>query len=82
MAQCNIQAYHTAVSPDHSIPFSGAGGAGGYEARAHRKCITHNFDMSEASTSHQEQCPIGQIEEATEKGLKEISEALSFQLLS
>lgn len=68
MAQCNIQAYHTAVG------MSG-------EARAHVKCLVHNFDLSEASGSV-EQCPIGQIEEATDIALKKINEALSFQLPS
>jgi len=63
MVKCNIQAYHTAVGL-------------GSEARAHVKCITHNFDMSERSTSPNEQCPIGQIEEATDHALNLIQDKL------
>lgn len=41
------------------------------------RCVTHGFDMdARAGVGIATLCPIGKIEEATEKALKEIDEAL------
>jgi hypothetical protein len=40
------------------------------------RCVTHGFDMdARAGVGIATLCPIGKIEEATEKALKEIEEA-------
>ena len=66
MSKCDIQFF---VVPDSAGNPYGA-------TKAEGKCITHNFPIRDIPVTTDEMCPIGMIEDATDKALEKISEAL------
>ncbi len=64
--KCNIQFYVVPSNPGMPMGASKAEG----------KCMTHNFPMPNVHTSEIEMCPLGRMEDATDKALEKISEAL------
>ena len=73
MTKCNIQFHAVPVySGPGGQPIAGEHFSGNLASKAVGRCMTHNFDMPDAPMSHDTLCPIGQIEEATEKALEKI----------
>ena len=66
MTKCDIQFYVVPSNP--GSPYGAT--------RAEGRCMTHNHPMQDAPTTENEMCPIGRIEDATDKALVKIKKAL------